>query len=240
MNQQLQIINHNNQRVLTTVQLAEAYGTDSDYVNRNYNNNKERYKEGKHYFFLQGKTLREFKRTIGKNDGSLLRVNKLYLWTEKGAWLHAKSLNTDEAWNKYEELVDDYYQVKTEQQYKLSPEIEAILKLDQRTVEFDQRITKIENNTTIDYGQQRTLSKLGNAAAIKIMGGKDSAAYKNKSLRGRVYSQLWNDFRDYFQTNSYSNTLIKDYDQAKEYINGWNLFGGLLREVEEANKQLTF
>jgi len=36
----------------------------------------------------------------------------LHLWTEKGAWLHAKSLNTDKAWEAYETLVDDYYAVK--------------------------------------------------------------------------------------------------------------------------------
>ena len=31
--------------------------------------------------------------------------------TEKGAWLHAKSLNTDQAWEAYESLVDDYYRL---------------------------------------------------------------------------------------------------------------------------------
>lgn len=235
---QLQIINHSNQRVLTTAQLAEAYGTETKLISKNFERNESRYKEGKHYYALAGEELKQFKASR-QIDGNLKFAPVMYLWTEKGAWLHAKSLNTDEAWNAYEMLVDDYYEVKTEQK-KLSPELQAIFVLDQRSQEFDTRITKIENNTTIDYGQQRTLSKLGNSAAIRIMGGKDSAAYKNKSLRGRVYSQLWNDFKDYFQTNSYSNTLIKDYDQAKEYINGWSLFGGLLREVEEANKQLVF
>lgn len=122
----------------------------------------------------------------------------------------------------------------------LTPELQAIIMLDKRSQEFDQRITKIENNSTVDYGQQRTLSKLGNRVALRILGGKDSAAYRNKSLRSKVYSQLWNDFKDYFQVNSYSNTLIKDYDQAIDYINGWSLFGGLLREVEETNKQIVF
>lgn len=39
-------------------------------------------------------------------------LNKLYLWTERGALLHAKSLNTDKAWAVYEQLVETYFRVK--------------------------------------------------------------------------------------------------------------------------------
>ncbi|KPD04981.1 antirepressor, partial [Aneurinibacillus migulanus] len=91
---QLQIIQHNGQRVLTTAQLAEAYGTDNRRVSENFNANKERYTEGKHFFLLQGDDLKEFGDQYG-NSVSVNRVSKMYLWTEKGAWMHAKSLNTD-------------------------------------------------------------------------------------------------------------------------------------------------
>lgn len=109
----LKPIEHNGQRVLTTAQLAESFGTDVAIISNNFNRNKGRYVEGKHYFCLEGETLRVFKSTIHQNDESLLRVNKLYLWTEKGAWMHAKSLNTDQAWDAYEMLVDEYYRQKT-------------------------------------------------------------------------------------------------------------------------------
>ena len=39
----------------------------------------------------------------------------MYLWTEKGAFLHAKSLNTDEAWEVYGKLVDSYFVKKQPQ-----------------------------------------------------------------------------------------------------------------------------
>lgn len=125
---QLQVIEYNFQRVLTTTQLAESYEADADYINRNFNNNKSRYARGKHYFLLEGEELREFKLTTGKNDGSLARVNKLYLWTEKGAWLHAKSLNTDKAWEAYEMLVDDYYRVKQLAMNTQAPSLELQIK----------------------------------------------------------------------------------------------------------------
>jgi hypothetical protein len=46
----------------------------------------------------------------------------MMLWTEKGALLHAKSLNTDKAWDVYNELVDTYFR-KQQQIVKSDDEI---------------------------------------------------------------------------------------------------------------------
>ncbi|KPD09723.1 antirepressor, partial [Aneurinibacillus migulanus] len=91
---QLQIIQHNGQRVLTTTQLAEAYGTDNKHINDNFQNNRKRYTLGKHFFELKDEELKSFKATT-KISGNLKFAPVIYLWTEKGAWMHAKSLNTD-------------------------------------------------------------------------------------------------------------------------------------------------
>lgn len=88
------------QRVLTTAQLAESYETDNKMISNNFARNKERYKEGKHFFLLEGEALKRFKITNPQFDESS-RFNKLYLWTEKGACLHAKSINTDKLWVDY-------------------------------------------------------------------------------------------------------------------------------------------
>ncbi|MEC0385905.1 phage antirepressor KilAC domain-containing protein [Bacillus velezensis] len=112
MNNNLTVVEQNGQRVLTTEQLAEAYGANVESVTKNFNRNKGRYTEGKHYFLLQGEDLRDF-RANGQID-LLPNKNRLYLWTEKGALLHAKSLNTDQAWDTYEMLVDDYFKIKTQ------------------------------------------------------------------------------------------------------------------------------
>lgn len=42
----------------------------------------------------------------------MLRVNCLYLWTDRGAARHAKILETDEIWEVYEELEDTYFKVR--------------------------------------------------------------------------------------------------------------------------------
>lgn len=234
----LQVISHNEQRVLTTAQLAEAYGTDVKTISNNFNRNKDRYTLGKHFFLLTGEELKRFK-TIHQNDERLRLVSNLYLWTEKGAWLHAKSLNTDKAWEAYETLVDDYYRVKDEQ-LNLSPEVKAIFFLDKKTQEIETRVEKLEDNMTIDYGQQLSLQKLARNQVLTIVGGKETPAYQNNSLRKKLFSSIWSDYKDYFNVGSYRDTALKDCDRAKEYLKQWAPQGKILREVEEANNQLAF
>lgn len=52
--------------------------------------------------------MRAFKNQVENFDLVDGRASHRYLWTEKGALLHAKSLNTDKAWEAYEYLVDFY------------------------------------------------------------------------------------------------------------------------------------
>ncbi len=99
-------------RVLTSKLIAELYNTADWQIKQNYKNNKKFYVEGKHYVLLTGEELKKFKSEVEKIYPVGKTANKLYLWTEKGALLHAKSLNTDKAWEAYEYLIDFYFRVK--------------------------------------------------------------------------------------------------------------------------------
>ena len=100
-------------KVLTTRQIAEAYGVSKDKIIYNFNYNKDRYVLGKHYIEVFGEELRRLKGTC-EIQSSFKYAKTLYLWTEKGALLHAKSLNTDKAWEVYDYLVDFYFRAKEE------------------------------------------------------------------------------------------------------------------------------
>ena len=54
-------VEQNGERVLTTAQLAECYGTDTRTIKQNFNNNKSRYEEGKHFICLESEELRRLK-----------------------------------------------------------------------------------------------------------------------------------------------------------------------------------
>lgn len=103
-------IEQNGQRVLTTRTLAEMYGTSTQRISHNFNQNKKRYAEGKHFYYLTGESLKKF---AVSNLDTANKGGKLYLWTERGALLHAKSLNTDKAWEVYDFLVEHYFRAKT-------------------------------------------------------------------------------------------------------------------------------
>lgn len=166
----LQITEYKNIRVLTTQQIAEAYGSDTRVISNNFNRNKERYIEGKHYICLEGEELKDFKTNHQFDESS--RINKLYLWTEKGAFLHAKSLNTDTAWEVYDRLVDNYFNKKK----PMSPVEMMRIQLGMID-DHEGRIADLEQNMTIDYGQQMSLGDIVNRVVVDALGGKDSNAY---------------------------------------------------------------
>ena len=107
----LQVIERNNERVLTTQQLADVYETDSRNISNNFNNNKDKFIEGKHYFLLQGDDLKNFK-GIHTEYENLKFASKMYLWTERGANRHCKILDTDKAWEQFDNLEETYFKVK--------------------------------------------------------------------------------------------------------------------------------
>jgi len=132
-------IENNGKRVLTTAQLAEAYGTDSKVISDNFNNNIRRYTEGKHFYRLTGDELKAFKNSP-ENFGVVdKRTPSLYLWTEKGSLLHAKSLNTDKAWEVYDFLVENYFRVQENKpDYSgLSPQLQFMIQMEQKQKELE-------------------------------------------------------------------------------------------------------
>ncbi|EAA4186341.1 TPA: ORF6N domain-containing protein [Salmonella enterica] len=104
----LQIIEYRGQRVVTTEQLAAGYGTDAENIRRNFNRNKSRFIEGKHYFQITGPELENLRVTFSPAQISN-KTRSLTLWTERGAANHAKMLETDQAWGYHEDLVEFYF-----------------------------------------------------------------------------------------------------------------------------------
>ncbi|EJX4925535.1 ORF6N domain-containing protein [Salmonella enterica] len=105
----LQLIEYRGQRVVTTEQLAAGYGATEKMLTNNFSRNESRFVEGKHYFKVEGEELQEIKNRpslrglVGKNARSLI------LWTERGAANHAKMLETDQAWNYFNDLTEFYF-----------------------------------------------------------------------------------------------------------------------------------
>ena len=104
----------------------------------------------------------------------------------------------------------------------MSKELQAIFVLDNRTVQLDQRVTALENNAVIDYGQQQTLKNAVNHRVVtEVLGGKDSPAYEDTHVRGMVYCELNKDLQNWFRVSARNNIPRKRFDEAIEYVNRW-------------------
>lgn len=235
---ELQITEYKNIRVLTTQQIAEAYGTDSKTISYNFNHNKERYIDGKHFICLSGDELRAF-REIHDLPNNL---NKLYLWTEKGAFLHAKSLNTDVAWEVYDRLVDNYFEKPKSVPMTTDQKIQLLA---QGNVELTERIDKVDKDLQ-DFKADMPLlalecqiiTRAKNQKVVPLMGGKSAPAYKNKSLMHKVYSDVDAQLRREFGVNTYKAIKRNQCDLAVKIIEDYVLPMYLKEEIDAENAQM--
>ena len=97
-------------RVITTDLLARLYGTEEIRIQQNFSRNADRFEAGKHFFKLEGGSLKTFKNSLTSSK-IVSRARGLILWTERGAARHAKMLETEAAWEVFEKLEDCYFGV---------------------------------------------------------------------------------------------------------------------------------
>ena len=121
-----------------------------------------------------------------------------------------------------------------------SKELQAIFMLDARTMEQDRRITALEESMVIDYSQQRILASHVNTMVIRAMDGADSPAYRDKNVRGRVYSECNRDIQKWFRVNSRNNIPRKRFEEAVEYILRWRPSTNMSMIIRQANRQMQF
>mgnify|MGYP004669509623 CR=1 FL=1 len=228
-----QIVEVKGIRVLTSKQLAEEYGTTTDRIKQNFGENRKYFIDGKHYISLTGDELKVFKNQVrkennqvGKNALVANRTAHLYLWTEKGALLHAKSLNTDKAWQVYDYLVDFYFRVKENPvDVQLKKEI-VPTKTKVEHVQPDVRIPAMKDPIFIFKSllalaeeQNITLKLVDMLEFDSILRGNRIAIRKNQTFEKIVYElayELAHYFIHYQNGNLIQSPLERDYNKQAE------------------------
>lgn len=239
---ELAVTEYKNQRVLTTQQIAEAYGTEAKKITDNFNNNKSRYVEGKHYICLEGEELKQFKSKT-ENLGFAKNLNKLYLWTEKGAFLHAKSLNTDTAWEVYDRLVDSYF-IKKNNEKPLSAldqlrlQSQAIMEVDEKVDAVNKDLQEFKMDLPILGIEIDRITEAVHKRGVNALGGKSSNAYNDRSLRGKVYSDIYRELKRQFGVTTYKAIKRNQCDLAVSIIDEYELPFVLSEEINNCNAQM--
>ena len=232
----LQTIEYADNRVLTTQQLEEVYETDVKNIQMNFKRNKRRFVEGKHYHLLKGEYLKAFKNSPTLSGSVDKHATQLILWTEKGADRHCKILDTDKAWEQFDNLEETYFRVKEQAAISvegLSTEMQALLMHDRKLVEQDKRITALENNEKISSGQRRDIRKAVNAAVISACGGTKTVAYRRYSQK--IYKAIYGFLYTYFDISEYADIPRTRFADATEQIKEWYPSCELKLFIEKAN-----
>lgn len=102
--------------------------------------------------------------------------------------------------------------------------------------DHESRIENLENNMTIDYGQQQVLGETVNHTVISILGGKESNAYKEVSKK--VFAECNRDLKNYFQVNARNNVPKKRFEEALQYAKSWKPCTNTQLKIENANAQM--
>lgn len=238
----LTVTEYKNIRVLTTQQIAEAYETDARIISNNFNRNKERYVEGKHFVCLDGEELKKFKTNHHFDESS--RINKLYLWTEKGAFLHAKSLNTDKAWEVYDRLVDEYFDKPKLPLWTMDDKIQILaqgnIELKEKIEAVNDDLQEFKRDMPLLALECQKITKAKNQKVVPMLGGKDSPAYKDNSIRQQVYSDIDAQLRREFGVNTYKAIKRNQCDLAVKIINEYELPMYLKERIDTENAQESF
>lgn len=144
-----------------------------------------------------------------------------------------------EAFNKMEK------QIKEETQFRLPTNLNEMSTMfysvmkdqDKKIEEQGEKVNFLMNLSGLTSPRNKELTKARNKKVIQVCGGSESNSYQDKSLRSKLYNELFKSYRHRFDVNQYVDTPMKRFDEAKEYINNWYPPFELKDEIEKANAQ---
>lgn len=100
----------------------------------------------------------------------------------------------------------------------------------------EERIEKLENTMTIDYGQQKHIGDLVSSIVIAHLGGKESNAYKE--IGKKVFAECNRDIKTYFDVNTRNNIPKLRFAEATEYVKNWHPCTNTVMCIRDCNAQM--
>ena len=216
------IIEMNNQRLLTTEQLAEFYGASEKQIKQNFNNNKGRFAEGKHFYRLEGQELKDFKNRVENFDLVGRNANSLILWTKQGAGRHSKMLGTDRAWDMFDELEENYFnkqpKLPTSQRELAILALSANEETNERVDVIEKEVADLKDNQKIGADDYGYLSRRVHQRVAEVARGFGKIT---KEQRGKLYKDINSGIKQITGVGTRSQLREKHYPMVIEYINDW-------------------
>ena len=124
------------------------------------------------------------------------------------------------------EMLELQFQVIKEQKEKLN--------------EVDCKIEDLKENMPLFNVDCKEIQAAVRKKGVEILGGKTSSAYKNNSLRGKVYSDIQKQLKREFGVGKYEAIKRSQLEKAKEIISLYKAPLVLEQEITISNDQIKF
>lgn len=121
---------------------------------------------------------------------------------------------------------------------QLSPELQSIFELDKRTTETNTRIDKLENTMPLFNVECKELQALVKKIGVKALGGYRSPAYKDNSLRTKVYKDIQSQLKREFGVQRYEAIKRGQIESASGIVSNYILPLFLKDDITLFNNQV--
>lgn len=112
--------------------------------------------------------------------------------------------------------------------------------LEQAVNSIKEDMTELKDNTPLYGCEIDEVKQHVNRKGVIVLGGKDSEAYKNGSIRSSVYSDIYKQLkREFGCVTTYKSIRRKYIDNVHKFIDDYALPMALAEQVKEANAQIS-
>ena len=170
------------------------------------------------------------------------KMNKEYLLTRDGfsflvmGFTGVKAdewkLKYIEAFNKMEQAIKNPYA-------HLSKEVQAIFALDHKQQQLAVEVKELKEGMPLFNVECKEIQAAVKRKGVEILGGKGSQAYKNNSIRCKVYSDIQQQLRREFGVSRYEAIKRSQLPVAHEIVAKYKAPIYLVNEIYLLNQQLT-
>lgn len=234
-NQEITMKEFNNQRVVTLRDIDLVHERPEGTAKRNFTENRNKFIEGEDYINV---SLKDENRTLGfeiPNRG-------ITLITEQGYLMLVKSFTDDLAWKVQRQLVNTYFRARKPisalEQLQLNQQ--AILEVNVKVEDVARDLQSFKKDMPLLGIEETKITTAVRRKGVNCLGGKESNAYQDRSLRGRVYADIYGQLKREFAVGTYKAIKRSQCDMAVGIINNYELPLALEEEVKDCNSQLVF
>lgn len=128
---------------------------------------------------------------------------------------------------------------------QMSKELRAIIMQDQKIQEVENRVNRVQEDLD-EFKEEMPLlaldcdriSRAVHIKGVECLGGKDSMAYQDRSLRAKVYSDLHREIKRQFGVTTYKAIRRNQCDNVCRIVSEYELPMVLQEQVEAANTNM--